>query len=132
MKTLTFNKIHKNGWISYKLAGQSGAVFIDKRLFTADALATPPATLEEALNSLVEPGADASAAQAEKTAKQIEREAAKALKAEATAKKATERLEKLQASAAAAQARADAARLKASGGAPPPPTESTDGTPATM
>ena len=118
MKTLNFNKVHKNGWISYKLAGVPGAVFIDKRHLTAEAVANPPATLEEALNFLVEPGADASAAAAEKTAKQIEREAAKAAKAEASAAKATARLEKLQASAAAAQARADAARAKAAGGSP--------------
>jgi len=112
MANLNFNKVHKNGWISYRQVGTTGAVFIDRRMLTPEAVENPPATLEEALACIVPPGADASAKAAEKTAKQMEREAAKAAKAAGAIEKANARLAKLQAAADAARARAEAAAAK--------------------
>ena len=113
MATLQFNKVHKNGWISYKQVGTAGAVFIDKRMVSAETLANPPATLEFDIPGLVAPGADATEKQVAAAAKKLAAEQAKAAKAEAAAAKATAKLEKLQATAAKAQAIVDAARAKA-------------------
>lgn len=110
MKTLTFNRVHKNGWISYKIAGVAGAVFVDRRMLTDEALASPAQTIDVEIPGLREPGADASAAAAEKEAKKIAREAAKAAKASAAAEKAQAKLAKLQETAAKAAAAAAAAR----------------------
>lgn len=117
MRTLQFNRVHKNGWLSYKLTGVPGAVYVDKRMLSADALATPPETIEIDVNGMVEPGADATAAAAAKAAKTAEREAAKLAKTQAAAEKATARLAKLQAAADAAKAKAEAAASKTSAAA---------------
>jgi len=114
MKNLTFNRTHKNGWLSWKMAGVPGAVFIDKRMLTAEAQANPPATLEEVLaNGLVEPGADVSEKAAAAQAKKLERETQRAEKAKVASEKAQARLAKLQETAAKAQERAAAAQAKA-------------------
>ena len=109
LRSLQFNRIHKNGWLSWKLPGVAGALFIDKRMLDAETLANPPATLELDIPGMVEPGADVSEAQRIKAEKKAEREAAKAAKAEERAAKAQERLAKLQAQAAKAQERLNAA-----------------------
>lgn len=115
MKSLSFHKVHKNGWLSYRLTGIPGAIYVDRRLLTADALATPPQTLSVDLEGLVEPGADATAKAAEKAQKAQEREAVKAEKASRAAEKAQSRLAKLQANADKAKAVAEAAAAKAAG-----------------
>lgn len=118
MRTLTFNRTHKNGWLSYKLTGVPGAVYVDRRMLSAEALATPPATLDIDIPGMVEPGADVVSKNAEKAAKKAEADAKKAERATAAAAKATARLEKLQAAAQKAQERANAVAAKAAGAAP--------------
>jgi hypothetical protein len=112
MKTLTFNRVHKNGWLSFKLPGVPGAVYVDKRMLSAETLASPPTSIEIEVPGMVEAGAGVSEAQAAKVAKKLEVEAKKAERAAAAAAKATARLEKLQAAAEKAQASAAAARAK--------------------
>jgi hypothetical protein len=114
MATLQFNKVHKNGWISYRQVGTTGAVFIDRRMVEPSFSENPPATIEVDL-PFVAPGADATARAAEKSEKAQAREAAKAAKAEANAQKQADRLAKLQAKADAAAARAAAAAERAAG-----------------
>lgn len=126
MQDLKFNRVHKNGWLSWRLPGVKGAVFIDKRMLTPEALANPPQTLEEALNQLVPAGVDSGSNETdpEKLAAMQAKEEAKAAKAAAASTKANERLAKLQASAQKAQERAEAAKAKAMGaGAGAPATE---------
>mgnify|MGYP001620057224 FL=1 len=112
MATLTFNKSHKNGWVSYRIAGLTGAVFIDGRMITPDAKATPPATLEVSGIDFLTPGAGASEKSAAAAAKKLAAEQAKAVKAAASAEKANARLAKLTAAAVKAQGIVDAARAK--------------------
>jgi hypothetical protein len=112
LRTLTFNKIHKNGWLSWKLAGVPGAVFVDKRMLDADTLANPPQTLELDIPGMVEPGADATAKQAAASAKKVAAEAARMERAQKAAAKAAEKLAKLQETATKAQAILDAAKAK--------------------
>jgi hypothetical protein len=109
-----FNKAHKNGWFSYKVAGSAGAVMIDRRQLRADfPFDNPPATLDEALTFLNEPGAEATARDAEKVAKAKAREEARAAKAAAAIEKANARIAKLQEQAQKAAERAAAAAAKA-------------------
>src|SRR3990167_7715707 len=111
MQTLTFNKLHKNGWLSFKLTGVPGAVFVDKRMLSAETLANPPQTISVDIPGLVAPGADASAKAAEKAAKAQEREKIKAEKVQVAAAKATARLAKLQEAANKAAERAAKASI---------------------
>ncbi len=117
-RTLTFNRVHKNGWISYKLQGIAGAVFIDKRMLTAEALATPPTTMVVEIEGIVEPGAEVVAKSAADAEKKAERERVKAEKASKAIEKANARLAKLQEAAtkAAEKAAAAAARTTATDG----------------
>lgn len=117
-QTLTFNRQHKNGWLSWRLQGVRGAVFIDKRMLSPETLANPPQTINVEVPGMVEAGADVSEAQAAKLAKKQELETKKAERAQLAATKATARLEKLQQQAAKAQERAEAAKAKSVGGAP--------------
>lgn len=112
---LTFNRIHKNGWLSWKLAGVPGALFVDRRMLSAETLANPPQTIDVEIPGLAQPGEGATEAQAAKLAKKQEMEAKKAERAQAAAAKAQARLAKLQESAAKAKAAAEAAQAKASG-----------------
>lgn len=111
MATLQFNRLHKNGWLSWKIAGVHGAVFIDKRMLPAEVLENPPAELTVDIQ-LVEPGAEATAKAAAMSAKKLEREQKRIQKAEAVAAKAAAKLQKLQETAAKAQAIVDAAKAK--------------------
>lgn len=113
MATLKFNKVHKNGWVSYKQVGTAGAVFIDKRMLSAETLATPPETIEFDSLPLVALGADASVKSAEELAKKQAREEAKAAKAAVSAQKAQARAEKAAAALAKAQAIVDKAKAAA-------------------
>lgn len=113
VRTLTFNRSHKNGWISYKLQGVPGAVFIDGKMLTDEGKASPQATLDLDVFGMREPGADQTEAARLKAEKKAEREVAKAARVEASAAKATAKLEKLQAAAAKAQAKAEAIAAKA-------------------
>lgn len=117
LKTLKFNRVHKNGWLSYTMAGVRGAVFVDKRMLDASALSAPPETLDIDIVGMVEPGADATEAATARDAKKLERERLKVEKAAKAAEKAQASLAKLQERAAAAQAKADAARAKSGTGA---------------
>lgn len=119
MALLKFNRLHKNGWLSYKVPGVAGAVFIDKRTVTPEFLANPPAELDLAIDGLLPPGANASEAAAEKEAKRQARDAAKAERAAKAQEKAAARLQKLQEAAAKAQAKAEAVAKKAAGGDAP-------------
>lgn len=110
MAKLQFNKVHKNGWISYKQVGTAGAVFIDKRMLSAETLANPPAEIDFDSVPLVAPGADASAKSAEAAAKKQAREEARAAKAAASAEKAQARAAKAAAALAKAQALIDKAK----------------------
>jgi len=120
MRTLQFNRSHKNGWISYKLTGVAGAVFIDGRMLTEEARNNPQPTIELEFAGMLEPGADATEAAAAKAAKKAEAEAKKAERVAAQTAKAAARLEKLQEAARKAQERADAVAAKAAGSAPAP------------
>jgi len=115
MRNLTFNRLHKNGWFSYKINGVAGAVFIDGRMLTDAAKASMPSTLDVDLDGFVEAGANATEAQREKEEKKAARDASKAERAMAAAAKASSKLEKLQAAAAKAQERADAVAAKVAG-----------------
>lgn len=116
MQVSNFNKVHKNGSVSYRVAGTSGAVYIAKSQLRADfPVDNPPATLEEALSFLVAPGADATAKSAEKLEAARVRDEAKLAKATAAIEKSNARLVKLQDQATAAAARAAAALAKAQG-----------------
>lgn len=112
MPQFNFNKVHKNGWLSFKQIGTSGAVFIDGRMLTDEAKANPPASITVDGVEFVTPGADVTEKAAAAAAKKLAAEAARAEKAAAAAAKANARLEKLQASAAKAQAIVDAAKAK--------------------
>ena len=127
MATLTFNRQHKNGWLSWKLAGVPGAVFVDKRMLSAETLANPPQTLDIEIPGMLPPGAGVSEAQALRAQKKLELENKKAERAQAAAEKATTRLAKLQEQAAKASAAVDAAKARASA----PPTEGVE-TPASL
>lgn len=118
MRTLKFNRVHKNGWLSWKLAGVAGAVFIDKRMLSPETLANPPQTLDIDVPGMVEAGADATEAERIKAEKKAEKDAAKAAKATAAAEKAAARLAKLQENAAKAQAKAEAVAAKVAAGKP--------------
>lgn len=114
MLTLTFNRVHKNGWVSIKLPGVPGAVYIDKRMFSVD-----PASVQSIQMEVPEfkaPGEGVSEAAAAKAAKKLELEQKKAEKAAASAAKAQARLEKLQAQADKAAAAAQKAQAKLGGG----------------
>ena len=113
MSTLHFNRVHKNGWFSYKITGVPGAVFVDGRMLTEEGKANMPQTLELDLAGLKEPGADQTEAQRQRAAEKAERDAKKAERAAATAAKAQARLAKLQEAAQKAQERAAAAVAKA-------------------
>jgi len=99
MRTVKFNRIHKNGWISYKVPGVPGAIFIDKRTVTPEFLAAPPATIDVEFEGLLPEGAGVSELQAAKNAKKQEAEQKKAERAKLAAEKAEARLAKLKASA---------------------------------
>lgn len=114
-KTLKFNRLHKNGWLSYRLPGVAGAVFIDRRMLSPETIENPPTTLDLDFPGMLEPGADASEKAAEKEAKRLEREQKKAERAAAAAEKAQARLAKLEeakkkAEEAIARARANASQ----------------------
>lgn len=123
MRTLKFNHIHKNGWLSWKIPGVPGALFIDKRLLSPETLANPPATIDVDVPGLVEEGQGASEAQVARDAKKAEAEQLKTAKALAAADKAKARLEKLTAAADKAKAKAEAAAAKASPSSPAAPVE---------
>lgn len=112
MRTLTFNRIHKNGWLSWKLPGVAGAVFVDRRMLSADTLANPPQSIEVDIPGMVEPGADLTEAARLKAEKKAAMDTKKAERAAAAAAKAQARLAKLQAAAEKAQARANAVAAK--------------------
>lgn len=116
---LIFNRLHTNGWMSYRIPGVPGQVFVDKRMLTPEAVegvvANPPATIELDFPGFASPGADVTSKAAEKAAKKAELEQKKAERATAAAAKVQERLAKLQDQAAKAQAIVDKARAKASG-----------------
>jgi hypothetical protein len=118
MRTLKFNRSHKNGWISYKLAGVPGSVFVDGRMLTEEGRANPNPTLDIEVNGMLEEGADASAAAAARAEKKAEAEAKKAERVAAQTAKAAARLEKLQEAAKKAQDRANAVAAKAGVAAP--------------
>ncbi len=115
-RTLKFNRTHKNGWLSYKMDGVPGAVYVDKRMLSAESLATPPQTIDINIEGILEPGAGVTEAAAAKTAKKQEADTKKAERAKAAADKAQARLAKLQEQAKKAQDRANAVAAKA--GAP--------------
>lgn len=115
-RTLQFNRVHKNGWISYKLVGVAGAVFVDRRMLTPEALATPPQTIDVELPGMLEAGVGATEAAQAKASKKAEADAKKAERAAAQAAKAQARLEKLQAAAQKAQERAAQVAAKVAGG----------------
>jgi predicted ribosome quality control (RQC) complex YloA/Tae2 family protein len=125
MATLGFNRLHKNGWVSFKLPGVPGAVFIDKRMFEGDVPTSGSITVEGV--TLKAPGAGATEADAEKQKARLEKEAKKAEKAAAAAQKAQDRLKKLQEQAEKAKAAVEAAKAKSSGSG----AEATD-TPANL
>ena len=112
-RTLSFNRVHKNGWLSYKLQGVPGAVYVDRRMLSDETLASPPQTLEIEIPGMREPGAGVSEAAAAKAAKKAEADAKKAERAAAAAAKAQARLDKLQQAAQKAQERAAAVAAKA-------------------
>lgn len=112
MRTLKFNRVHKNGWLSYNMPGVAGAVYVDKRMLSAETLASPPQTIDVEVPGMVEPGADVTEAAAAKAAKKAENEAKKAEKAAAAAQKAQDRVAKLQEAANKAAARAAAAQAR--------------------
>ena len=115
MTASVFNKVHKNGSVSYRVPGTTGAIYIAKSQLSAEfPTDTPPNTLDEALAFLVAPGADATEKSQEREAKRVEREAAKVAKAESAMVKAQERIAALQAKADAARERAEAAAAKLS------------------
>jgi hypothetical protein len=107
---LTFNRVHKNGWVSFKLAGVPGAVYIDKRMFVDGQIPAAGSTIELTVAGLKEPGADATEVDAAKAKARLEKEAAKATKAAAAAEKAQARLVKLQEQAAKASAAVEKAK----------------------
>jgi hypothetical protein len=111
MQTLKFNRLHKNGWVSFKLAGVQGAVFVDRKMFEEGKIPTE-GTIEVNIPGLKAEGAGAVELDAEKAAAKLAKDTAKAEKAEASAKKAQERLEKLKAQVE----KANAAVAKAAGG----------------
>lgn len=110
MRNLTFNRLHKNGWVSFKLAGVPGAVYIDKRMFVDGQVPAAGSTIELEVAGLKEPGADATAVDAAKAQAKLEKEAAKAQKAAAAAEKAQARLVKLQEQAQKATAAVEKAK----------------------
>jgi hypothetical protein len=115
MRTLQFNRVHKNGWLSWKLPGVPGAVFVDKRMLSAETLANPPQSIDVEVPGMVEPGVEATAAAEAKARKKAEADAKKAERAAATAAKAEARLKKLQDAAQKAQERAAAVAAKLAG-----------------
>jgi len=112
-RTLSFNRTHKNGWVSYKQAGVPGAVYVDRRMLDAEAQASPAQSIEVEIPGMVEPGAGVSEAAAAKAAKKQEADAKKAERAKAAADKAQARLDKLQEAAKKAAERAAAQAAKA-------------------
>lgn len=120
MATLSFNRVHKNGWISYKTAGVAGAVFIDKRHVTPEFLANPPASIELNVEGLLPAGANATEASQAKAAKKVEAEAKKAERATAALAKSEAKLAKLKAAADKAQEKAAALAAKAGAASAPP------------
>lgn len=116
MQTLTFNRLHKNGWVSFKLTGVPGAVYIDKRMFVDGQIPVAGSTISVEIAGLKEEGADATAVSAEKAAAKLAKEAERAAKSAAAAEKAQARLVKLQEQAAKAAAAVEAAKNKS--GAP--------------
>lgn len=119
MRTLNYNREHKNGWYSWKIPGVTGALFIDGRMLTDEGKANLPQVLSVEFDGFQEAGADQSEAARLKAEKKMEREAAKAAKVAASAAKAQARLDKLQAAAAKAQARAEAVLAKAQAASAP-------------
>jgi hypothetical protein len=105
MATLKFNRKHANGWVSYRIAGLKGSVFIDGKMLTDETKANPPQTMELDY-PFAAPGADASEAARLREEKKAARDAAKAERATKAAAKAQERLAKLQAAADRAAERA--------------------------
>lgn len=95
---LKFNRFHKNGWVSFRVPGVPGAVFVDKKHLTADQLAaiTPESEIEIEGLQFAEPKAGATELDAARAAKKAEKEAAAAAKAQAKAEKASAQLAKLQ------------------------------------
>lgn len=118
MATLKFNRKHANGWVSYRIAGLKGSVFIDGKMLTDETKANPPATIELDY-PFATPGPDASEAAAAKEAARAEREAKKAERTRLQAEKAAERVAKLQAAADRA-----AERARKAAGVSAPATES--------
>lgn len=110
-RTLTFNRLHKNGWYSYKVPGVAGALFVDSRMLTDNQKANMPQTLDVELEFQAE-GAGATDAQREKAEKKAAADAKKAERAAAQAAKAAAKLEKLQAAALKAQEKAAAVAAK--------------------
>ena len=119
---LTFNRKHANGWVSYRIAGLKGSVFIDGKMLTDETKANPPASIELDY-PFAAPGADASEAARLKEAKKAEREAKKLERTAAAAAKAAERLQKLQAAADRAAERARKVQEQVAAAAPAVATE---------
>jgi hypothetical protein len=111
---LKFNRLHKNGWVSFRIAGVPGAVFVDKKMLTPEQLASLGEGSEIEVNGLqfAEAKAGAQELDTAKAQAKAEKEAAKAAKAATVAAKAAEKLAKLEerkAKAEAALAKAQAA-----------------------
>jgi hypothetical protein len=121
MKSLTFNRVHKNGWVSFKLQGVPGAVYIDKRMFVEGQIPAAGSTIELNVAGLQEPGASATEADAAKAAEKLAKETAKAEKSKLAAEKAQARLAKLQENATKAAQAVEAAKARANA----PATETT-------
>jgi len=117
---LSFNRVHKNGWVSFKMPGVPGAVYIDKRMFVDGQIPAAGSSIQLEVAGLKEPGADATAADAAKAEAKLKKEAEKAAKAAAAAEKAQARLVKLQEAAAKASAAVEKAKA-----APSTPAEQT-------
>lgn len=113
MRTLSFNRVHKNGWVSFKLTGVPGAIYVDRRMFVDGQIPGEGSSIQVEISGLKEPGADATAVDAAKAAARVQKEAARAEKSAAAAEKAQARLKKLQDQATKAAAAVEAARNRA-------------------
>ncbi len=117
MNRLTFNRLHRNGWVSFKLQGVPGAVYVDRRMFAEGQIPVEGSTISLDVAGLAEPGADAKTLSAEKAAEKLVKEQARAEKSQASAVKAAERLEKLKAQVEKANAAVESAKARGSASA---------------
>lgn len=111
---LKYNRLHKNGWVSFKIAGVAGAVFIDKRMFEGE-LPGEGSTIQVEGVTFKPAGAGATEQDAAKVAAKLEKENQRAVKAAAAAEKAQARLAKLQEQSDRATKAVEAAKAKAAG-----------------